>query len=76
MRSFRRSVVSAHTQSAVACGLGHIALLCRMIVVAAPGKMNNGSVGIYGPKNELLSTLYIAVSPQATCRCVWFLGQS
>ncbi len=25
-----------------------------------PGKMNNGSVAIYGPNNELLSTLYIA----------------
>lgn len=28
--------------------------------LGAPGKMNNGSVAIYGPNNELLSTLYIA----------------
>ena len=25
-----------------------------------PGKMNNGSVAIYGPKDELLSTIYVA----------------
>ena len=40
----------------------HPKLLHSAVVpsLGMPGKMNNGSVAIYGPKDELLSTIYVA----------------